>query len=124
MEQLLLHLFGDYVTQNDWMANSKTSSFYPAFVHALVYSLPFLVLSPSMLAFCAILFTHAVIDRYRLAKYVIFAKEWLGDRTLRWSECKQTGYHNSKPVWLSTWLMIVTDNFMHLAINYTALRWL
>jgi hypothetical protein len=27
MNQLLLHLIGDYVTQSDWMAQNKTKSF-------------------------------------------------------------------------------------------------
>ena len=29
MEQLLLHLVGDYVTQTDWMAKKKFESFPP-----------------------------------------------------------------------------------------------
>ena len=44
MEQLIAHLFGDYVFQNDWMAQNKTSSDWAAVVHAVVYTLPFLLL--------------------------------------------------------------------------------
>jgi hypothetical protein len=35
-----------------------------------------------------------------------------------------TGYPPTTPIWLSTWLLIVADNTLHLAINYAALRWL
>lgn len=30
MPQLLLHMWGDYLTQSDWMANEKTKRFIPA----------------------------------------------------------------------------------------------
>jgi hypothetical protein len=143
MEQLILHLIGDYVTQSDWMANGKTSKYGPAAVHAIVYSLPFLLLRPSWGAFAVICWTHFLIDRFRLAKYVVYAKsfiapfsEWIDvyeedgisewepkDRYL-WLNCNKTGYAADVPVWLATWLMIIADNTMHLTINYLALRYL
>ena len=124
MEQLILHLVGDYVTQTHWMAIRKTQCSKAAAAHAIVYSLPFLLLAPSTLAFAVILSTHFLIDRYRLARYVVFAKNWVTSPAVRWSECSGTGYHESNPAWLSVWLMIAADNTMHLAINYGALRWL
>lgn len=75
MLPLILHLLGDYVLQSDWMANNKTSSHKAAAAHAITYSIPFLVLSPSVLAFAVILITHFFIDRYRLARFVVYAKE-------------------------------------------------
>ena len=124
MEQLLLHLVGDYVTQTDWMANEKTKKSLAAAAHAVVYSTPFLLLSPSMQAFIVILATHYLIDRYRLARYVVFAKNWVTNRKLKWSDCSATGYPALVPPWLAVWLMIIADNTMHLCINYAALRWL
>lgn len=124
MEQLIIHLFGDYVTQTDWMAVNKTKRWYVAFIHAIVYSLPFLLLSPSVAAFLTILISHAVIDKLRLARYVIFCKNLVTDSSLKWKDCNVTGFHYSRPEWLTVWLMIITDNTMHLAINYAALRWL
>lgn len=124
MEQLLLHLIGDYVTQTDWMANEKTKQTKAAVVHALVYSLPFLLLSPSVAAFLVICISHGIIDRFRLARYVIFAKNWITNRSLKWEDCKGTGYPSAVPPWMSVWLMIIADNTLHLTINYTALRWL
>jgi hypothetical protein len=129
MLQLILHLIGDYVTQSDWMAQNKTKREWPALCHAIVYSLPFLVLAGFTerggAAWIVILWTHFFIDRYRLARYVVWAKEWLADKPpLPWKECSATGYDPAKPAWLAVWLMIAADNTLHLAINYASLRWL
>jgi hypothetical protein len=124
MEQLILHLFGDYVTQSNWMAQNKTKSWFPAIAHAVIYGIPFLWLTPSFLAFAVIVVSHAIIDHYRLARYVVFAKNWINDISLRWEDNKVTGYPSDTPPWLAFWLLIIADNTMHLAINYAALRWL
>jgi hypothetical protein len=128
MEQLILHLIGDYVTQSDWMAQNKTKASLPALVHALIYSFPFLLLTAHApnpaLAGTTILVTHFLIDRYRLARYVVWAKNFIGPRNPPWSECSVTGYPPDRPAWLAVWLLIVADNTMHLAINYASLRWL
>jgi len=39
-----LHMLGDYVTQNSWMAGNKLANAGVRFVHVLVYSLPFALL--------------------------------------------------------------------------------
>lgn len=124
MEQALLHLIGDYITQTDWMANEKTKRTWAAFCHATVYSLPFLLLTRSPLALFVIWFSHLIIDRFRLARYVVFAKNWTTNRSLAWVDCQGTGYPSVTPPWLAVWLMIIVDNTMHLGINYSALRWL
>jgi hypothetical protein len=126
MSELILHLFGDYVTQSDWMASEKTKRHLPALSHAVVYSLPFLLLGPSMLAFAVILGTHFLIDRYRLARYVAFGKNYLAPSTwwFQWADCAGTGYHKDRPAWLAVWLMIAADNTLHLAINHLSLMFL
>ncbi len=123
MDQLLLHLLGDYVTQTHWMATEKTKRLTIAFLHALIYSLPFLLLSPSIVAFITILVSHAVIDRYRLARYIIYIKNKTTQFDLKWEDCSATGYHKDTPTWLAVWLMIITDNTLHLSINYLALKY-
>lgn len=125
MEQLILHLLGDYVLQSGWMANNKTRSSWPALVHATVYALPFLLIASGP-AWVVIWGTHFVIDRFRLARFVCYAKECLGPRGVvrPWSECSATGYHQDVPPWLAVWLMIAADNTLHLAINFCALRFL
>lgn len=125
MLQLILHLIGDYLTQTDKMASKKLTDMRYALLHAFIYSVPFwLFLDISGVAFLVISLTHAVIDRYRLAKYVIFARNWLHDRDLKWKDCSNTGYHDGKPAWLTVWLMIIADNTMHLTINYLAILYL
>jgi len=138
MEQLILHLFGDYCSQSDWMAQNKTKSHVAAWWHALVYSLPFLLITGER-AFLVILFTHFLIDRYRLARFVVYVKnrylqplpdsfefpsrhEW--EAKWSWENCKGTGYPADAPPWLAVWLLIAADNTLHLAINYAAIRWL
>jgi len=126
MEQLLLHLFGDYVIQSDWMAQKKTSESVPALVHAITYTLPFAILTGSWQALVVICLTHFVIDRWRLARYVCWIKNIPSPKEFRhpWSECVGTGYHKDRPAWLAVWLLIIADNTMHLAINYFALKYL
>lgn len=138
MTQLILHLIGDYVTQSDWMAQNKTKRFFPAFAHALVYSTPFLFIA-SWQAWAIIFSTHYFIDRYRLARYVAWLKnflapikiddfgvlpfKWADQKWVRpWAECSGTGYHKDTPPFLAVWLMIACDNTMHLAINASAIH--
>lgn len=77
-DQLLAHIVGDYLLQSDWMAREKTRRSVAAAVHALVYSVPFLFLGPSPLAWLAIAWTHFVIDCWRLARYLCWRQaDWL-----------------------------------------------
>jgi uncharacterized protein DUF3307 len=153
MEQLLCHLWGDYVLQSDWMAQNKTKNWFPALIHAMVYTLCFAILighSRTIWSGVVICFSHFLIDRFRLARYVVWAKNWLGpyyekvivrtDRfgnayfqTEHWrrknptpdfAECQPTGYPATNPVWLATWLLIIADNTLHLTINFLALKYL
>lgn len=124
--QLVAHAVGDYVLQSDWMAQDKTKSPYVALIHALVYSLPFNLLTQSPAALAVIISTHAIIDHYRLARYVVFAKNFIAppSRWPKWSECRGTGYHESMPPWMAVWLMILVDNLMHVLINGAAITYL
>lgn len=122
-DQLLAHAIGDYVLQSDWMANEKTKRSLAALAHVICYSVPFLFLSPSMAALIVIAGTHFAIDRWRLARYVVWAKNWLGTNK-PWAECSGTGYPSDRPAWLAVWLLIIADNIMHVLINGLALKYL
>ena len=122
MTQLILHLVGDYVTQSDWMAQNKTRALWPAFCHAALYSLPFLLIG-TPLAVLVIFGSHLLIDCFRLARYLVWARNWLSPGYFPWSQCSKTGSHDS-PGGGGFWLMIAMDNTLHLACNYCALRWL
>lgn len=133
MQQLLAHLVGDYLIQSDWMATQKTERIWPAIVHGVIYSIPFLFLSPSRDALMVICITHILIDHFRIARYVVwfknfFAPDW-NEATdspwnPEWDKCKATGYPPDRPVWLTVWLMIIADNTIHLIVNYFALKYL
>src|SRR5208282_820087 len=109
MTQLLMHLWGDYILQSDWMALNKTKAWLPAAIHALLYSLAFLLLRPSLGAWCAIFGTHFLIDRFRLARYVVMVKNTVGRpihvhmENLETYETS-TGYPETCPSWMAVWL--------------------
>lgn len=122
---LIAHLFGDYIFQNDWMAQNKTSNLGIAWLHGLTYTLIYIVMfaiigmSFSLTRGLIVVFiiggTHIVIDRWRLVKQII----WLiNGFSYPWAEAKaNNGYSKNTPVWMSTWLMIIVDNSVHLLIN-------
>ena len=122
---LLAHLVGDYLLQNDEMATKKTTSWAWALLHGAVYTLPFMLITLNPWALLIIGGTHAIIDRYRLAKHFIWAyNNFTTTKAFHyeWSEAKANGgYPASKPVWMSTWLMIVIDNSLHLLLNVAAI---
>lgn len=123
---VLAHLVGDYLLQSHWMATEKTKRWWPAAVHAAMYTLPHTLVTQSPLALLVIGGTHAVIDRYRLVRYLIWIKNFLAppDWWVSWSDCRATGYPPNTPAWLAVWLMIIADNTIHLLINTGAVIWL
>jgi hypothetical protein len=130
-DQLLCHAIGDYVLQSDWMANEKTKRSFAALCHVATYGLPFLFLRPSWKAYVVIVGTHFIIDRWRLARFVVWAKNHLGPScgfTMREpAACRfltPTGYPEGTPAWLAVWLLIIADNIMHVTINGLALKYL
>jgi hypothetical protein len=125
-DQLVAHLVGDYVLQSHWMAQEKTRRSFAAAVHVACYALPFLLLRPSPLALAVIVGTHFVIDRWRLARFVVWGKNLLAPTAFDrpWSECSSTGYPPDVPPWLAVWLLIIADNVLHVLINGAALAWL
>jgi len=123
--QVFCHVIGDFFLQSDWVAANKYTKKWVALFHAVLYTLPFLFLTLSWKPLAVICLTHAVIDHYKVANYVAWAKNWIGfKRPKPWAECKATGYDPDRPIWLTVWLGIITDNTLHLAINYLALRYL
>jgi len=121
---LLAHLAGDYLIQSHWMATEKTKRWWPAIAHGLTYALPYVLVTRSLLALAVIAGTHVIIDRYRLARYVVWLKNLAAPRAYRAPFDSPTGYPADTPAWLAVWLMIIADNTLHLAINFAAVTWL
>jgi hypothetical protein len=123
-EILLAHVIGDYIIQNSWMANEKVKRWWPAFVHGATYTIPFLFVTTSPAALFVIFITHVIIDRLRLAKYVVWARNQIAPREFRYSEVGDTGFDKNTPAFLAVWLMIIADNIIHVLINIAAVHWL
>lgn len=148
-QQLFLHFLGDYFAQTHWMAVNKVKSWWAAFVHALVYSIPFLYLG-GFWAWTVIFGTHLLIDRFSLAKYLIYAKNAItddrfypkiGSRVMNSGSAgwglyvdwlkhdfelneKNFGFSPQTPMAISFFCYVVTDNTLHILINYLALKFL
>lgn len=123
MEQLLAHLVGDYILQTSHMAENKIKNMGVAVYHAFIYSLPFLLITQSPAALAIIFGTHTVIDRYRLAAYVARFTNMAGDPKHWEKYVTYTGYKEETPNWLAVWLVIVTDNTIHLLVNFFAIKY-
>jgi hypothetical protein len=123
------------------MAANKRNSTLACAVHCLCYTLPFILLTHSVWALLAIYGTHFLIDRFGLARCVIWAKNHIGPNGYYpWNECRMTGYYDEevcpvwegkpklksdiKPIWMRIWLLIITDNTLHLLCNALALAYL
>ena len=125
-DQIVAHLVGDYIIQSKWMAETKTKKGWmghvAAFVHAVTYTLPFLAITTDWKALLPIALTHFVIDRTRLVRHVIWARNWAAppDYNPHWDLCRKTGAPDKDAEqlpWLHTWLMIIADNTLHLLCN-------
>jgi hypothetical protein len=126
-EGFLAHLVGDFCFQSHWMATEKTKRWFPALVHAVTYTLPFLIITRFVWALLIIGGTHAVLDRYRLPKYLIWAKNQIAPKTHRFplrEAIGNAGFPAAVPAGLATAMLIIVDNTMHIAINTGALCWL
>ena len=137
MEQLLCHFFADYWLQNDWMALNKKKHWWPAIIHGVIYTLPFLILTRSIPALLVICITHIIIDHTDIVCRLNQLKNWNFDKhslfyfkqhgagvaqraTIEFKD----GYGKDRPIWLRVWLIIIQDNILHLIINYFALLYL
>jgi len=139
MEQIIAHMFGDYILQSDWMAINKSKKTWPCVVHVVLYTACFLFITTSVKALVIIAITHFVIDRFGLARYLVWLKNHIAPKSYMktfkdcdiewqrryqpWRNCTMTGYDDSRPVWLTVWLTIAADNTLHLLCNYAAVKY-
>jgi len=115
MEQLLAHLVGDYILQNDYQALNKKNNIKVVLLHSILYTLPFLLITRSLLALLIICFSHAIIDgTYIIKKF---------NKIRNWRFNTDTGFRSDRPYYITMWLLIIQDNVIHLLINYLAIKW-
>lgn len=114
MEQLLIHIFGDYFLQTDSQTLNKKRNILVAFEHAFTYTIPFLLLTRSSVALAIICITHALLDHSNIL--VAF-------NNFKNSCNTATGFGPTRPAWITVWLTIIQDNAIHLVINYFAIKY-
>ncbi len=144
--QLWAHMLGDYVFQNHWMANKKTTMWSAAWLHAIIYTTVFWLVFGMSWALVPICLTHLVIDKYRLASKWV---DWWGigkagslltgiqtwmirvlEENERFKEAEEVRSNSTilgmqdAPPWLSFWLLIIVDNVAHCSINALSLMYL
>jgi hypothetical protein len=122
VKQLLAHLVGDYILQTHYEAVEKTNSWLPATTHAAKYAAAFLPLTRNWKALAVIGGTHAILDHYRLAKHVNWARNQLAPADYRPKDLSNMGSPPETPVGLAMALMFITDNTIHMAINAAAIE--
>lgn len=114
-DQIVAHLVGDYLFQSHAMATRKTKQTAWALFHAATYTAPFALITRNPAALAIIGGTHFLIDRFRLARFVVWAKN--GCR----GPITATGYADDVPAWMAVWLLIIADNTLHILINGAAI---
>jgi hypothetical protein len=124
INQILAHVFGDYILQNDWMAVNKSSNTKVCVVHSILYTLPFLFLTTNIYALFIICVSHFIIDRYSITKYINILKDKMYPKKYRNTEyCKYTGLGANRIEGVKWFVYIVVDNALHIAINSVVLNW-
>ena len=103
MEQILCHFFGDFVFQTNSMGRRKKGHFWLITVHALLYVVPFVLLTQDIGDLLIIGVTHGVIDFYRLGDHLPLLR-------------------GEKSSGVPQWVKIIYDQGLHWTINYFALR--
>jgi len=117
MEQLLLHLFGDYIIQNDWMALNKKKDglkgWLSCAIHCLTYSLPFLLIANPIQVFMVFI-THFILDRTNIVVSILKFRNK--------GSLENFGFKPERPIYLTLWLLIIFDNTIHLICNFLILK--
>lgn len=108
MEQFILHMVGDYLLQNDWMALNKKKKgrlgLLACLVHCTLYSLPFFLIG-NWKQVLVIFITHFLIDRWFFVKWYM----------------NLVGQANFAKPPTAPWSIFFVDNTFHFVCNYLAL---
>lgn len=121
-ELLLGHLVGDYLLQNEWMAQNKSNNdlkgWLAAFIHCIIYTLAVCTImwEWNLLWVVAVFFSHFFIDKFAFGYWYL-------------KHIKGLDTYSYKMVWLSELragfnavIYTVTDNTMHLLLMWGAYK--
>lgn len=98
MHWIYAHLIGDYLLQNDWMAQNKKITSLACLAHVFFYILPFIFTPLVWWQLVLIAFQHFLQDRYQFALWF-----------LRLKGSADFALPPSAP-----WSLIVVDNIFHI----------
>lgn len=102
MRYLIAHLIGDFILQNDFMANHKKRNSWVCLLHVLLYVFPFVCLNMFWWQLVLIGVQHYIQDRSSFINWFMRAK---GSVQFATGAC-------------SPWSIILTDNIIHLIWIY------
>lgn len=113
-----------------WMALNKKKKGWQGFlacqVHCITYSLPFFCIG-NWYAVLVIYLTHFAIDRTHIVEYALAIKNNVR-KHIGWGktkyDIKNFGFGENRPIYITIWLYIITDNLCHIICNYFALKYL
>lgn len=60
---IMCHLIGDYVLQNDYIAQTKGTNYYHLFVHCMLYLFPFAIFFGIDYRLIALFISHFLMDK-------------------------------------------------------------
>lgn len=123
-DQLVAHLVGDYLLQTDWMAREKMRNSVACLVHCVAYTVPFALITQNTWTLLVIAGAHFVIDRWRLTRFYLWARNIPFVRGRRMSDCTDTGYTSDLPDSMSRLLFLVADGTFHILVNGLAIHYL
>lgn len=98
MHWIYAHLIGDYIIQNDWMAQNKKKSTKHCLVHVITYLIPFLFCNLEWWQLLLIGIQHFHSDRTNFIGWLAIKK---GSRKFM-----------DPPMW--PWSYIILDNIIHI----------
>ena len=123
-DQIVAHIVGDFILQSDWMAREKSRNSFACLIHVVFYTLPFLLITQVPATLLVIAGTHFIIDRWRLPRFLIWAKNLPFPGRRAFSECQRTGFPPDMPDHLARLLYIIIDGICHVLINGAAIYYL
>lgn len=122
-ELLLGHLVGDYLVQNEWMAQNKAKNtaigWLAATVHCIIYTLAVCLImwNWTPIWIVAVFFSHFFIDKFALG--YIYLKYLKGLDTYAYKSVQQ---YNELRAGFNAVIYTVTDNTMHLLLMWGAYK--
>lgn len=117
------HLVGDYLLQNDWMANGKKRENLPCAVHCFLWAWSVCLFSGwagNCIVWAILFLTHYAQDRTQIIPWFMRS---IGQR--RFMQCDSFDLTDMRVVpGLGPWSIIVVDNVWHIVTLWAVWKWI